>query len=257
MTETKKNLATFAPTLALAASTLCWPMATIAAESETKKPLNGAEIYHDNCSVCHGDRGNGRSRAQGSFLPSPRDFTAPKAAKELTRDRMIFSVNYGRPDTAMASWGVRLSNEEVGVVVDYIRTTFMKLDEEKPGNTASIYESIKDGEIDPLYMGQEMPYGLVGNADWGKMFYNTNCAECHGVDGDGKGPRAYFILPKPRDYRHPAARHKLNRPRLFEVISTGSRGTEMPAWDKVLTFQEIAHVSEYIFQAFIEPEKKD
>lgn len=225
-------------------------------------PTDGAEIYHEYCSVCHGDKGDGNSRAKGSFYPAPRNFTSPQSAGELTRDRMIFSITYGRANTAMAGWGKRLGEERVKAVVDYIRSNYMQLD--ATAAKSSINESepllqvedniVKDGTFDPDYMAQPMPMGLQGITQWGENFYNGNCAECHGVAGDGKGPRAYFILPKPRDYRHPAARHELNRPRLFELIAKGSHGSEMPAWDKVLTYQEIAHVSEYIFQAFISPD---
>jgi mono/diheme cytochrome c family protein len=45
----------------------------------------------------------------------------------------------------------------------------------------------------------------------------------------------------------------LNRPALFTFISQGKLATEMPAWSKVLTDQEIADVAEYTFRAYIEP----
>ena len=45
----------------------------------------------------------------------------------------------------------------------------------------------------------------------------------------------------------------LNRPALYAAISAGRRGTEMPAWDKVLAPQQLADVSEYLFAAFIQP----
>jgi mono/diheme cytochrome c family protein len=98
------------------------------------------------------------------------------------------------------------------------------------------------------------PDGLQGDVDSGMAFYIANCSTCHGVYGDGKGPRAYFILPKPRDFQHPAARHGLDRARLYTAIAEGTRGTEMPAWDKVLTPQEIANVAEYVYRAFIAPD---
>jgi mono/diheme cytochrome c family protein len=43
----------------------------------------------------------------------------------------------------------------------------------------------------------------------------------------------------------------LNRPVLFEAISNGRLGTNMPAWSKVLNNQEIANVAEFVFQNFI------
>jgi mono/diheme cytochrome c family protein len=51
----------------------------------------------------------------------------------------------------------------------------------------------------------------------------------------------------------PAARAQFNRPALYTAIAEGRLGTEMPAWDKVLTPQEIANVAEFVFQDFIRP----
>ena len=74
-----------------------------------------------------------------------------------------------------------------------------------------------------------------------------------GEDGDGRGPRGYFINPKPRNFLHAASRAALNRPTLHRVISKGKLRTEMPAWDKVLDPQQIADLSEYVFTSFIQP----
>jgi mono/diheme cytochrome c family protein len=37
----------------------------------------------------------------------------------------------------------------------------------------------------------------------------------------------------------------------------GKTGSEMPAWSKVLSKQEIADVSEFVFQTFIRPARKE
>ena len=104
-------------------------------------------------------------------------------------------------------------------------------------------------------MAAAMPKGLEGDAARGARFYDANCATCHGVNGDGKGPRAYFIRPVPRNFLEPAARASLNRPALFAATALGRNGTEMPAWDKVVDAQQIADVSEYVFGAFIRPQQ--
>ena len=83
-----------------------------------------------------------------------------------------------------------------------------------------------------------------------------NCFTCHGVKGDGNGPRAYFITPPPRDFLLETSRQRLNRPVLFEAIANGRLGTNMPAWGKVLTSQDIADVAEFVFENFIHPAKE-
>ena len=96
-----------------------------------------------------------------------------------------------------------------------------------------------------------MPLGLSGDAAKGRVFFMTNCFTCHGIKGDGEGPRAYFITPSPRNFLLESSRQRLNRPVLFEAIANGRLGTNMPAWRTVLNNQEIADVAEFVFQDFI------
>ncbi|MDP3841718.1 MAG: c-type cytochrome [Oxalobacteraceae bacterium] len=241
--------------------------------SASSDSSRGRIVYSKNCSVCHGEKGDGRSRAQASLNPPPRDFTAPAARAELTQQRMITSVTFGRPDTAMAGFKTQLSKEDISAAVDYIRAGFMA-----NANTDGISgirngrrQTAPDGSNAPMAaastpatapivnkpvvvnMSAPMPKTLKGNLAKGGAFYMSNCATCHGSTGDGRGPRAYFINPKPRDFLHPASRQAFNRVALFDVISAGKLGTEMPAWRQVLSPQEIADVTEFVFQRFIHP----
>jgi mono/diheme cytochrome c family protein len=200
---------------------------------------DAAALYHDYCSVCHGDRGDGRSRARQGLVPPPRDFTAPGLAASLSRERMIEVTLHGKPGTAMVGWQSRLGRREAEAIVDYLRTTFMRTGAAPAATRAA------SGMAAPL------PDGLHGDVVAGKTFYESNCATCHGVGGAGDGPRAYFIFPKPRNFLGREARAALNRPALFRATRDGVAGREMPAWSKVLSDQEIANVSEYVFQAFI------
>jgi mono/diheme cytochrome c family protein len=98
-----------------------------------------------------------------------------------------------------------------------------------------------------------MPMGLKGDFARGATFFVRNCAPCHGASGNGDGPRAYFITPPPRNFLLDASRKRLNRPVIFEAVTNGRLGTNMPAWGKVLNNQEIADVTEFVFQNFIQP----
>ena len=237
----------------------------------------GRIVFSKNCSVCHGEKGDGRSRAQGSLNPPPRDFTAPGAKAELTQARMITSVTFGRADTAMAGFKTQLSQEDISAVVAYIRSSIMGAasTEGISGIRHGRHQAAADGSNAPatpagapirgttppskpltVNMSAPMPRGLKGDATKGGVFYMGNCATCHGSGGDGRGPRAYFINPKPRNFLHPASRQEFNRVKLFEMISDGERGSEMPAWKQVLSPQEIANVAEFVFQKFIQPPMK-
>ncbi len=217
--------------------------ATVASATE------GSRIYADYCSVCHGDNGQGAMWATTGLNPPPVNFTNPKIQAELDRERMIRSVSYGRPETAMTGWKNRLSDSEIEVVVDYVIDSFMDANataRQAPDNAATPQSTRAD-------MSLPMPAGLVGDASRGLPLYMANCATCHGTEGDGRGPRAYFINPKPRDFLHTSSRASYNRPALYESVSKGKLRTEMPAWDKVFTNQQIADVSEFVFVTFINP----
>jgi mono/diheme cytochrome c family protein len=228
--------------------------------SATPDNSRGRMVFAKNCSVCHGEKGDGRSRAQASLMPPPRDFTSPSSKSELSRQRMITSVTYGRPDTAMAGFKSQLSASDIGAVVDYIRGGFMAapytegISGTKNGRRAAPPEVISapDKPV-AVNMSLPMPSALKGDAIKGAAFYMSNCATCHGTTGDGRGPRAYFINPKPRNFLHPASRQEFNRVAIFNAVSAGKQGTEMPAWRQVLNQQEMADVSEFVFQRFIRP----
>ena len=222
----------------------------------------GKAIYAQNCIACHGAQGQGSNLPIGGSLPA-RDLASPQARAELTRERMISSVTSGRPGTAMAGFGGRLSGPDIEAVVDYVRSALMVPQTDisgtdahagrVAGSRAPLPKASKPSGAD---MKQPMPNGLKGDPVAGGRFYMANCATCHGVTGDGKGPRAYFINPKPRNFLEPGFISAFNRPAVYAATATGRLGTEMPAWSKVLSEQEIANVSEFVFRRFILPGQK-
>ena len=209
------------------------------------KIAEGEQLYVRHCAVCHGDEGSGAVWTQSSLNPPPRNFTAAMR-EELTRERMITSVTYGRPGTAMMSFRKRLSTQEIATVVDYIRASFL-------GKAVKPADHPHIAQAD---MSLPFPAGLRGDAEKGKRFFNHNCFTCHGVKGNGKGPRSSFINPKPRNFLSIESRIRLNRPTLFGAVRDGIRGSVMPSWGKVLSDQQIADVAEYVFTAFVHPDDK-
>lgn len=226
------------------------PHAAVAAAAAGPDLARGAEIYRQNCATCHGDRGAGASWTQRSLDPPPRDFTAAAARAELSLERMLTSVTHGRPGTAMMSFQKRLSPTDIRSVVGYIRSEFMGIE---AGNETAAPEVVPQpaAKGEAADMSLPFPGGLAGDLDEGRIAYAENCRPCHGREGDGRGERASFIRPPPRDFLSEEARRTLNRPALFGAIASGKRGTVMPAWKTVMSAQEIADVGEYVFQTFI------
>jgi mono/diheme cytochrome c family protein len=163
----------------------------------------------------------------------------------------------------MVGWKTQLNEREIAALADYVYAAFVQGNPPaaSAGGQVSGPRAHGGRESSPAPAPAAAPIkadmtlgfarSLKGNLAKGRTFYDANCATCHGTAGDGKGPRAYFINPKPRDFRDAAFRSRANRPMLFAAVGNGRNGTEMPAWNKVLNDQQIADVSEYVFQAFI------
>lgn len=70
----------------------------------------------------------------------------------------------------------------------------------------------------------------------GRQTYLRQCAPCHGTNGDGEGPAAYLLYPRPRDFT--AGQFRLvstwdgvpTDEDLFRTISRGMPGSAMPPW---------------------------
>ena len=260
-------------------------------------PIKADVLYHEYCSVCHGDRGDGNSKAIMSLNPPPRDLT--KVAS-MPRDYLLHVITNGKPGTAMVGYKSRLNGEQLAALADYVQKEIVNrsaaisagtisgisgtsgttsgLADKAPAPAAGNRTHGAGVTLAPVSSGAPVPpiaapvpdrkavtpeeradmklgfpSGLKGDAGKGEAFYLANCAECHGAKGDGQGKRAYFIRPVPRDFLDERSRLTLNRPALYAATFFGRNGTEMPAWGKVLSEQEIANVSEFVFRSFILP----
>lgn len=261
------------------------------------KNSEGKQIFEHNCAVCHGDKGNTAVWARSGLNPPPRDFTTDEAARILTRERMIKSVTHGRPGTGMMPFKTKFTDKQIASVVDYIRGTFMRLGKATQSGSKAVAKASSPPEVQPKAvssgvaasatagaphqgphagmpgmnlpgsgmppaghvvnadMSLPLPNGLKGNIQWGREFYMKNCFTCHGTKGEGNGPRASFNIPRPRNFTSDESRHILNRPRIYNSITHGRVGSVMPAWGKVLNEQQVANLAEFVFEAFIEPDK--
>lgn len=86
----------------------------------------------------------------------------------------------------------------------------------------------------------------------GRASYTMYCSGCHGPEGDGEGPAARFLDPKPRDFRKgkvkfagvPAGEMPTDAD-LVRIITKGLHGTSMPMWN-LLPKTEVDDLVEYI-----------
>jgi len=145
----------------------------------------GREVYNFRCYYCHGYSGNARTLAASFVTPKPRDFTNTPLA-ELSRDKMIHAVQFGRPGTTMMSFSSVIKPHEIEAVVDFIRQEFMV---DKAENTR--YHIEANGWFDHERYAIAFPFALGEiplDTPWeelsleqanGKRLFMSSCVTCH------------------------------------------------------------------------------
>ncbi len=86
----------------------------------------------------------------------------------------------------------------------------------------------------------------------GRDLYLKHCVHCHGVSGDGDGPTAPYLKPRPRDYRKGLFKFTSTKPGvrasrddLFRIVKLGVPGTYMPSF-MLLPDDEVASIVEFV-----------
>ncbi len=79
----------------------------------------GKKVYEQNCSPCHGPKGDGKGPAGVLLKPPPRDFNVPLAQWTHSKGdlKKVFDViTKGIPNTAMVSWAHLSEQDRWGLV---------------------------------------------------------------------------------------------------------------------------------------------
>jgi mono/diheme cytochrome c family protein len=207
----------FVPTLALLSAALAL-VATHAVAGDRKKSPDGridpALLFHNYCSVCHGDQGDGRSRARNSLVPPPANFTDPALRSRLTVDYIAAITREGKPGTAMVGWKTQLSVDETKALAQYIRTQFV----EKSGSDAALR---------------------------GRTLYGHYCVVCHGPTGRGLDANAAVkegVKPGP-DLTKLAG---LSRERIIAAVAVGKSSAGKPGFAQQMGPADIEAVTDYV-----------
>lgn len=86
----------------------------------------------------------------------------------------------------------------------------------------------------------------------GQAVYMKRCVQCHGVTGDGNGPVAEHLYPRPRDYTKGIFKftstpygNKPGRKDLVTTIRRGVAGTSMPRFNRI-SDSDVEAVVEYV-----------
>lgn len=88
----------------------------------------------------------------------------------------------------------------------------------------------------------------------GSKLFRKHCQQCHGVNGNGRGPTAPWITPHPRDFRQGVFKfvstngtgpRKPTRDDLFHTLTNGLPGTQMPMF-KLRSEEERQRLIDYV-----------
>ncbi len=84
----------------------------------------------------------------------------------------------------------------------------------------------------------------------GKEVYERRCVGCHGVKGDGNGPAATFLNPRPRDFTIGSFKFRTTPSGslptdgdLYRTLTRGVRWTAMPTWHEIPEKDRIAVIA--------------
>jgi len=79
----------------------------------------GRTLYLKHCQVCHGPEGKGDGYTL--FNPPVADLTASKIQKKSDKE-LWESIHMGVSNTAMGMWRFLLSDEDIALVLGYVRS---------------------------------------------------------------------------------------------------------------------------------------
>jgi cytochrome c oxidase cbb3-type subunit I/II len=123
------------------------------------------------------------------------------------------------------------------------------------GGNLSIILSLVFFLLAPRVQGAPSFVQSVNNQEMknhGKTLYLQRCSGCHGVKGDGKGPAAIFLDPKPRDFTSGVYKFTSTPLEalptdqdLMRTLTHGVLGTSMPAFPLVPEISRLS-VIQYI-----------
>lgn len=80
--------------------------------------LGTAEV--ENCSICHGRKGDGKGPLAKQYDPPPRNFACAKTIVDVPDGQLFWIIRFGSPETAMPPHS-KLSDEQIWQLVHHLR----------------------------------------------------------------------------------------------------------------------------------------
>ncbi len=177
-------------------------------------PIMAAEtpekLYLDNCSICHGNEGQG-----GVGIPLALDSFLRQAPNEYIQR----TIRYGRPGRVMPSFD-HLNTQQIQLITQHISSWRQ--------SPAPVWDATS----------------VEGQAAKGETLFNQHCVSCHHAKGEGgQGTGLKFSRPKELPISAPAIGnngflHSASDQMIKQVIMHGRKATPMPSAIKDLGLSE-------------------
>lgn len=189
----------------------------------------GMDLFAANCAVCHGAAGEGL----GATPPLNSE-----AVRSMDYLDLFRTIERGRYNTVMAAYGVNEGGIFTNAQIDSLVALIQYADW---GVVAARVEQLGLTPPDPIVVevSQEtlalvtaLPDGEALSA--GLQVYATECAACHGANGEGTTLAPALNSPDLRAQRTEAD--------LTRIVENGVPVTLMAGWQRTLTAEQIAGV---------------
>ncbi len=193
------------------------PLATFAQDTQdavnremVRPMILGGIVYKDHCVGCHGQRGDGASKAAPSLSTASTTSLAIKPRSAEYYDKIVRKGGAAVGGLkSMPAWQDKLSQEQITGVIAFLRVVSVP-------------------------------------ARRGEVVFKTNCVLCHGIAADGKGRAAALYNPRPADL----TRSEESDEYKTHIIGSGGeavgRSKVMPAWGDRLSKAETDDVVKYL-----------
>jgi cbb3-type cytochrome c oxidase subunit III len=174
--------------------------------------INGAQIYAENCTACHGTGGAGDGTlVQNGQVGAMPSFLDVEHLRSKRPDQYYDIITNGNLEKLMPPWADALSTQERWDVALYVYTLHYS-----PATLAL-----------------------------GEQLYATHCAECHGITGVGDGEKQRLIGGEAYDLTYHNDMNYIGDADVVELIRYG-KGEAMPALDGKVSQDDMWAIAAYI-----------
>ena len=207
---------------------------------------HGQVIYAQECSGCHGIKGDGQGVFATRLIPRPRDFTrglfryrSTSTGQLPTDEDLQRSVTHGLTGSGMPAFQAFLSPSDIRDVVAYLKQFSPRFAQENPPRPLAISDP-------PAVSAERMARGV-------QLYQDSGCPSCHGDTGKGDGRSGQDLKTSEGDPITPrnltdkwSFRGGSTPHAVFQRLVTGMDGSSMASYNDALTEDQMWNLVFYV-----------